>query len=63
MMQFNQMQDTNDKIFFLDEKLNQLGLGALPLYEEREARERRRRNLTGLNQQSFPGTILRTEPG
>jgi RHS repeat-associated protein len=60
MSQFNAMRNTSNKISFLDQKMRQLGLGALPLYDEEEARRRRQNNFRGLNQKDYPDTIIKT---
>ncbi len=38
MQQWNRMQNSDDKIFFIDEKLTALGVGGLPLYSRAQER-------------------------
>jgi YD repeat-containing protein len=59
MQQWNRLQSTDDKIFFIDQKLSALGLGGIPLYSLVEAQDNRRRYLCGFPTTSYPvGTIL-----
>ena len=58
MQQWNRMQNPDDKIFFIDEKLTALGLGGLPLYSRAQGADNRNRYLCGLPVTRFPGTIL-----
>ncbi|MBA3351415.1 MAG: hypothetical protein H0U23_03150, partial [Blastocatellia bacterium] len=58
LVQWNRLQSTDEQIFFLEEKIRVLGLGALPLYSVRDAAERRNRFLCSLRQADYPGTIL-----
>jgi RHS repeat-associated protein len=58
---WNKQKSKTEKIFWLDQELNDLGLGALPIYDENEARSRRTKNLQGLNMNDYPGVILTTE--
>jgi RHS repeat-associated protein len=60
MSEFNAMSDRAKKLLFLEQKLDQLGLGPLPLYNKAEAQQRRRNNFQGLDETDYPGTIMAT---
>jgi RHS repeat-associated protein len=57
---FNTITTLDGKISYLNEKLKDFGLGAIPGYDEAAAQQRRKLNLTGINQNDNPGTILAT---
>jgi hypothetical protein len=57
---FNTITTLSGKITYLNNKLNELGLDAIPTYDMAEAQEARRTNLTNVPQINNPGTILTT---
>jgi RHS repeat-associated protein len=58
LQQWNRTRDSTDKIFMLDEKLQQLGFGPLPVYDQTCAAAKRKEYIGGLVQRNYSGTIL-----
>jgi RHS repeat-associated protein len=61
MDRWNAMTNESDQIFAIDDMLQQLGLGGISTYSRSDACQRRTRNLQGLNQANYAGTILATQ--
>jgi RHS repeat-associated protein len=58
LVRWNRALDPQDKVFQLNDKLAELGLGPIPAYDKICAESKRKEYIGGLNQNHFTGTIL-----